>query len=281
MARQGIVTLCDQNYFAGLLQLHASIWTSWPCPIHCYDIGLSDAQKIEAASIVGLTVSELPDDPLIAKLKEATRGAAPLAKQGKRIWPLWICPLLIRAAPFDEVFWLDCDILVLRGLDELFQRLAHGPVFTPENKAPEVTPNAPQLYDLLPIGRDFDQRIPTVNGGVSGWVRGRDDAALADYIRPIEAATHNPAIMEAISWHDQGALIWAIQNQGLESRVLESSLWNLCIDRVRLPGEILLWDDSLCHRLRLALPEVRLLHWNGSTPPWLAKSSRATDGACP
>ena len=57
-------------------------------------------------------------------------------KPGKRIWPLWICPLLIRAAPFAEMFWLDCDLLVLRGLDELFGFLEAGPVFTPENKAP-------------------------------------------------------------------------------------------------------------------------------------------------
>ena len=32
---------------------------------------------------------------------------------------------------------MDCDILVLRGLDELFEQLAGGPVFTPENKAPD------------------------------------------------------------------------------------------------------------------------------------------------
>jgi hypothetical protein len=75
-------------------------------------------------------VLDLPADPLIAELVEATRDAAPLAKPGKRIWPLWICPLLIRAAPLKDVFWLDCDAVVLRGLDELFAMLEDGPVFT-------------------------------------------------------------------------------------------------------------------------------------------------------
>ena len=135
-----------------------------------------------------LAVLDLPDDPLIGAIQRATTDSAPLKKPHKRLWPLWICPLLIRAAPFRDVFWLDCDILVLRGLDELFEQLAGGPVFTPENKAPEMTPNSPELYELLPIDRDFDPRRPVVNAGVSGWRRGRDDPAVEAYIRPIAVA---------------------------------------------------------------------------------------------
>jgi hypothetical protein len=166
------------------------------------------------------------------------------------------------------VFWLDCDILVLRGLNELFEKLAEGPVFTPENLAPELTPNAPELYELLPIDRPFDPRVPVVNAGVSGWRRGRDEKALEAYIRPVAAAARDPAVMSAISWWDQGALIWAIQSLGLEHRVLQSPNWNLCVARVALSREILAWDADLCRRLRAALPEVGLLHWNGQQPAW-------------
>ncbi len=120
---RGVVTLSDSNYYPGLLQLHASIQTSDPCPVLCYDIGLSAAQRDDANRRHNLQVLDLPADPLIAELVEATRDAAPLAKPGKRIWPLWICPLLIRAAPLRDVFWLDCDAVVLRGLDELFAML--------------------------------------------------------------------------------------------------------------------------------------------------------------
>ena len=268
MQSRGVVTLCDDNYFPGLLSLHASIQTSRPYPVACFDIGLTPDQRRAAERIGGLILLELPDNPLISAIQRATRGVAPLKKPGKRIWPLWICPLLIRAAPFEEVFWLDCDILVLRGLDELFERLKDGPVFTPENKAPEVTPNSPELYELLPIDRHFDPCAPVVNAGVSGWRRGRDDGALDAYLRPIVAATRDPAVMNAISWHDQGALIWAIQSLGLEHRVLPSPCWNLCVDHIAVPPEIMIWDADLCHRLRAALPEVRLLHWNGRAPPW-------------
>jgi hypothetical protein len=269
MRARGVITLADANYFPGLLALHASIRTSFPVPVACYDIGLTEAQKRLAAGLEDLAVLPLPDDPLIGELEAATRRCAPLMKPGKRIWPLWICPLLIRAAPFEEVFWLDCDLLVLRGLDELFGFLDQGPVFTPENKAPERTANPARLYGLLPIGRVFDPSEPKVNGGVSGWRRGRDDEALEAYIRPVAAAARDPQVMDSISWHDQGALIWAIQSLGLEDRVLGSPHWNLCVDHVRVPAEAMRWDEGLCDRLRLLLPEVRLLHWNGAVAPWL------------
>jgi hypothetical protein len=270
MTRRGVVTLCDGNYYPGLLGLHASVQASYPCTVVAYDAGLTPEQREDAARRANLCVLDLPDDPLIAELVTATADCAPLAKPGKRIWPLWICPLLIRAAPLDDVFWLDCDLLVLRDLDELFAMLDGGPVFTPENRAPERTANAPALYELLPIRRHFDPRLPVVNGGVSGWRRGRDDAALAAYAHPVAAAVRDRAVRDAISWHDQGALIWAIQSLGLEHRVLESTMWNLCIDRTAVPSQILAWDDGLVQRLRAALPQVKLLHWNGRKVPWLA-----------
>ena len=97
-----------------------------------------------------------------------------------------------------------------------------------------------------------------MNAGVSGWRHGRDDSALDAYIRPIAAAACDPAVMNAISWHDQGALIWAIQSLGLEDRVLGSSRWNLCVDHVQLAPQIMKWDArgsaSGCAR-----PYLRLL----------------------
>jgi hypothetical protein len=269
MTERGIVTLCDRNYFPGLLQLHASVQTSHPCRVICYDAGLTSAQRDDASGRPNLRMLDLPGDPLIAELISATGNDVTLAKPGKRIWPLWICPLLIRAAPLTDLFWLDCDLLVLRGLDELFMMLEDGPVFTPENKAPEVTPNSSSLYRHLPIQREFDPKVPVVNGGVSGWRRGRDDAVLDAYILPVATAACDRAVRDAISWHDQGALIWAIQSLGLEDRVLQTARWNLCVDHARVSQETLRWDDGLVERLRVALPEVSLLHWNGRKTPWL------------
>ncbi|MBV9670089.1 MAG: hypothetical protein JOZ43_03955 [Acidobacteriales bacterium] len=267
--QRGVVTLCDSNYYPGLLQLHASIQTSDPCPVLCYDAGLSRAQRDDASRKRDLHILDLPADPLIAELMAATRDYAPLAKPDKRIWPLWICPLLLRAAPLKDMFWLDCDVIVLRGLDELFVMLDGGPVFTPENKAPEATPNSPSLYSHLPIRRRFDPKVPVVNGGVSGWRRGRDDAVLDAYVHPVAAAARDRSVRDAISWHDQGALIWAIQSLGLEDRVLPTPMWNLCVDHAAVSAETLAWDDDLVERLRKALPEVKILHWNGRKNPWL------------
>lgn len=264
----GIVTACDSNYFEGLLQLHQSVQTDWACPIACFDLGLAPSQRAEAAAKRDLIVLDLPDDLRIQAVKIASARQQPLAKPNKRIWPLWICPMLIEAAPFTDVFWLDCDIVVLRGLQQLFEMLEDGPVFTPENKAPELTPNSPHLYELMPIARTFELRHPVVNGGVSGWRKGRDDAALTAYTLPVVTAAVDPEVMSAISWHDQGALIWAIQSLGLEGRVLPSPLWNLCVDNVQIPAEALRYDAGFLDRLRAALPQVRLLHWNGVAPPW-------------
>ena len=267
---RGVVTLCDANYYPGLVQLHHSVQASHPCTVICYDAGLTPEQRRDAATRPNLTVLDLPDDPLIAELAAATQDAAPLAKPNKRVWPLWICPLLIRAAPLAEVFWLDCDLIVLRDLDELFAMLEDGPVFTPENKAPHATPNAPALYELMPIERHFEPGVPVVNGGVSGWRRGRDDAALEAYIAPVAAAARDRSVRDAIAWHDQGALIWAIQSLGLESRVLRTPVWNLCVDRAPVSSETLTWDGGLLERLRAALPDVKILHWNGRKAPWLS-----------
>jgi hypothetical protein len=266
---RGVVTLADAAYFPGLAALVKSIRTTTPFPLACYDVGLTPAQRAEASSWLGVQVLDLPADPLVSAIQRASARSTPLAKPGKRIWPLWICPLVIKWSPFEEVVWLDCDVLVLRGLDELFGYLADGPVFTPENKAPALTPNKPELYDLLPIERTFDRTSPLVNGGVSAWHKRRDAGALDAYGHVVARAACDARVMDAVSWHDQGALIWAIQALGLEDRVLASPQWNLCVDNVALPAETLTWDDDLTDRLRSALPDVGLVHWNGRPLPWL------------
>src|SRR5689334_8650612 len=101
MQHRGVITLADENYFPGLLALHASIQSSHPVPVACFAIGLTPTQRRLAEAVHDLTILPLPSDPLIKEIQSATRSCAPLAKAAKRIWPLWICPLLIRAAPFE------------------------------------------------------------------------------------------------------------------------------------------------------------------------------------
>ena len=268
-ATEGIVTLADANYFPGLMMLHRSVQSSdYPVPVHCFDIGLTDAQR-EAARHVqgGLTLSPVPDCRDIRVIRSA-KPAKALAKPTKREWPLWICPFLIAASPFRRTAWVDADAVVLRNLRGLFRALDHGPVFTPENLAPDKTPNNPRLYESLPIARPFNPAEPTVNGGVSAWDLVRDERVLAGYQYPIRRAFENADIKAAVAWHDQGCLIWAIQRHGLQDRVLKTTDWNRCVLLTEAKGAAIPWDEAGLARLRDLLPNVNILHWNGAAVPW-------------
>ena len=265
----GIVTMADANYFPGLQLLNRSTSGDSSLPICCFDGGLTGAQLHEIDRLMpNVLVLPIPQTPAIHRIKERFASSAPLAKKNKRVWPLWICPHLIQSAPFQRVFWLDCDIAVLRRLPELFAKLDGGPVFTLENNAPQASLNKPQLYERLPIRRAFDPARPVVNGGVSGWDLIRDREVLKAYKLPIERAIDDADISDAISWWDQGALIWAIQSLGLEHRVLQDRNWNLCVKHTPLARNPIPYDSEFLPRLRNMLPDVNLLHWNGYPVPW-------------
>ncbi len=268
-----VVTLCDENYFPGLLMLHRSVQESAPYLVACYDLGLTPRQRAEAEQKENLQLLPLPDDPLIERIRSVMSTAPPLAKVNKRVWPLWICPILIKHAPYRDVIWMDCDVVVLRNLPELFAALEMGPLFTPENKAPQLTPNQPELYRLLPIRRAFDPLVPTVNSGVSAWRRERDASAIDSFILPVARAVDDPDIRQAISWHDQGALIWAIQSCGLEHRVVRTNEWNMCVEHTVLVKRPVLWDANFLGAVRAEVPNTNILHWNGHTPPWIDQPS--------
>ena len=268
ISQRGVVTLCDANYFPGLLMLYKSVQESEACPIVCFDAGTTAEQYACASRLRGLQMLPLPTDPLIDLVRSEMDSAATLAKANKRVWPLWICPILIKHAPFRDVIWFDCDLVVLRGLNGLFSALQGGPVFTPENKAPHVTPNHPELYRLLPIERSFDPLVPVVNAGVSAWRKDRDAAVIEAYILPVAHAAADENVRRAISWWDQGALIWAIQQCGLENRVAETTTWNLCVDNTPIVNSPVAWDDNFLDNARAMVPDANIIHWNGRPPPW-------------
>jgi hypothetical protein len=265
---KGIVTLADNNYFSGLQTLYYSVQALADIPILCFDIGLTEAQKQWANNQPNLSIAPIPINPDIQLIQEKLQGDKPLGKKTKRQWPLWICPWLIAASPYQRTFWLDCDIVVLKNLNELFALLDAGPVFTQENLAPDKTPNKAELYELLPIKREFNPLIPTVNGGVSGWDLIRDKAVLDAYRYPILQACYQKEIEHAISWHDQGALIWAIQFCGLEHRVLTETHWNLCVRNTPAFNKKYSWHKEVIIELARDVPHASLLHWNGCAVPW-------------
>lgn len=248
--------------------MYESVQRSAPCQVVAFDLGMTDDQLALTQSKPFLKVLPLPRDRRIKRIQEATRFDPPLPKQRKRLWPLWICPILIEYAPFDDVYWLDCDILVLRNLGQMFEELDRGPVFTPENKAPEVTANDPKLYEHAKIDRTFYRNRPLINAGVSGWRKSRDKEVLQAYLWMVERATEDSVIRGLISWHDQGCLIWAIQKTGVEDRVVDTFDWNLSVDNTLLKGNTIAYEPGFLDSVRELVPDAAIVHWNGCKLPW-------------
>jgi len=264
-----IVTLSDSNYYPGLESLYCSIQETFPVPLICFDIGLTEQQKATISQQFPLLqVMDLPDTDDVRLVMDSFHTMDPVSKPGKRVWPLWLCPFLIASCPYSRVIWMDCDLLVLRKLDTLFEMLEDGPVFTPENLAPERTPNKAALYELLPIAREFDHLVPCINAGVSGWHTMRDRHILEAYCYPIIRACHDISIRDAISWHDQGALIWAIQKTAQEFRVLDNCTYNLCVKHTPLLSSPWVWSRNIAQQFRLMVADANIIHWNGHQVPW-------------
>lgn len=91
---------------------------------------------------------------------------------------------------------------------------------------------------------------------------------------PIIRACEDDQIRDAISWHNQGALIWAIQKFGMERRVLGTPAWNLCVRRTPLVKHYLPWNESFLTKARELLPDANVVHWNGAPVPWGRKDAR-------
>jgi hypothetical protein len=269
----GIVTLADDNYFCGTRLLALSI--EGELPIVVYDLGLGEEACAWIEAHEGIERRSVPDTPLVRAIQERC-GENRMAKATKREWPLWICPTLIEAAPFARAFWIDSDIVVLRELAPMVESLAEGPFLVEENLAPHACDNPPQLYDLLPIGQSLHEgnRL-RLNAGLSGWDLCRDAHLLEAYQFPIRQVFLRGALpREAVRWHDQGALIWALQQAGYDDRLLRPRRFNLCVQHSALRGQRIAADAD-DDTLRAWIAEARELerdaatvHWNGHPVPW-------------
>ena len=274
-AEEGVICLADDNYFCGVRLLYHSLEQQRPLTV--YDLGLSDAARHWVAERPGINVRSIPQTPLVEAIRQAC-GNRTMAKPTKREWPLWICPALILDAPYRRVAWIDADAIVLRGVDLLFDLIRQGPVVTPENLAPEQTANPIELLRHLPLSRSGSKSVPEIllNAGVSGWCLERDRALLEAYTHPIRCIFQGKSLSrDAVRWHDQGCLIWALQNAGYTSSILQDRRWNLCIkhsflralhhlDRQAEDPVLIEWLEQA----RALESEACIVHWNGHPVPW-------------
>ena len=274
-AEEGVICLADNNYFCGVRLLYHALEQQRPLTV--YDLGLGEEALRWVAERPGITVRSIPKTPLVQAVRLAC-GDRTMAKPTKREWPLWICPELILDAPYRRVAWIDADAIVLRGIESLFDLIRHGPVVTPENLAPDQTANPIELLQHLPLSRSGAKPVTEIllNAGVSGWCLERDRPLLEAYTHPIRCIFQGKSVpKEAVRWHDQGCLIWALQNAGYNSSILQDRRWNLCVKHSALNGFHHLdqhaADQDLMNWLqqaRAAESEACIVHWNGHPVPW-------------
>jgi hypothetical protein len=188
--------------------------------------------------------------------------------EGREAWLLWVCPFLISASPFRRTLWLDCDVIVLRKLSDLFDLLRAGPIVTPSDNKFGRTSNAKELYELAPL---LEESVatpePLINAGVVGFDLLRDCDVLRSCRQLILRAACEEEVRRSISWHDRGALIWAVRNHRLHDRVLEAA-WNTAVRSLKDVDPEAVFshycaDSSLFAALRRDFPAVNILHWNG------------------
>ena len=79
---------------------------------------------------------------------------------------------------------------------------------------------------------------------------------------------------EAVRWHDQGCLIWALQQAGYDDRLLRPRRFNLCVQHSALRDQRIAADASDAELLawiaqaRDLEREAATVHWNGHPVPW-------------
>jgi hypothetical protein len=256
-----VLTAADAGYFEGLRLLTRAARELCPgTPLCCVDLGMGGDQRAWLEREAGTTV-----------IARESIGTPPFdATLGPRGRKTWLKPLYIGAAPARRVIWIDSDAVLLRGIDELLEKLDCGPVFTPELFNPASVVNSPRLYELRPV--EFEMTAAAVNSGVLALDKQRDAALLENWTDCIRSAVASPELRAAISYTDQGALIWAIHNAGLAGCVLGEGSWNfpangLAHDRAGQRKRYR-WGQGLLDELRGDHPGAAVVHWMGQPKLW-------------
>ena len=156
MQRRGVITLADANYFPGLVGLHVSIQTSWPCPIACYDVGLTPEQRKSAGDLSDAMMNLLPWELRARLEREApTHFEAPTgtrlaidyeAEQGPTI-----------AVRLQELFGLNTHPSIAKGAVPLVLEL-----LSPAQRPVQVTRDLPGFWrgSYAAVRSDLRGRYP-------------------------------------------------------------------------------------------------------------------------
>jgi hypothetical protein len=215
-----IITAADSNIFTGLQLLLISITLSHEADVIVYDLGLTEEQidwvKSTGASIVCVNHDEL------------------IIPDTASCWQTWNKPIYIQNTNKRYVFWIDADACVLRNLRPAFEIIKEkGLLLVADNVAKVYTKdpmdcivNLRSLYEKLPTPSHIIKNHP--NAGIIGVDRNSEIAKslLTTWLFCIEQASLNERIKISCKWHDQGALLWALEKLCLAELIIEDPYWN-------------------------------------------------------
>lgn len=256
----GVMTAAGASYFPGLQHLRESISQFTPsCSIACVDLGLSTIQQdwYHSQNIQLIEMLDVVPSQLLKAFSEE-RDRTQSFQQSKLLWPR---PWLVAASPFENTLWIDADAVVIRPLDDLFLEIEKGVVVYTDTNHPPSSPNHPHLYQLLPVP---EVTAKFVNSGVLGVQRGRDDDLIESWKYCVEQAAKRLEVRRLISWHDQGALLWALHKTKRTHLIRQEVTWNSPphgfnasrrVERKRYPKATFLTDIQRDH------PQIGIVHY--------------------
>ena len=210
----GVLTASNDYMFPGFQFLFYSITLSHKADICLIDCGLTPVQR-EWAEAKGVKVVPFGPDDMLFK------------DQAMRESHIWNKGAYLAKSPFRRTIWIDSDCVVQDNLGIFSDLLETGPVLTEDHFAPkELMINGTELYAKLPIAPRKRSKV-YLNSGVMAFDLERDKALLDHWRFCVQKASEDPSVRNQIAWFDQGALMWAVEHQGLTNRIRRERAFNM------------------------------------------------------
>lgn len=248
----GILTASDSGFFRELQFLIRSIRQVEDRPVCVIDLGLTEEQRRWCVAHRGVIVWRKPK--LFAPMRRIFR---------QHWWQAWIKPFYFLQSPFDRALWIDADCVVLRPLDEVFQKLEKQALFFRDGTS-VVTENDPRLYQELPISPDVCTRGINVNSGVVGLDRQRDAEILDSWAWAVQWIALRPHFQKLSAWADQGLLLWALHRNGA-TKLIDSNLQcnRPAFEQDGLLRSAFLSGETVLSELKRRFPDDTIVHFLG------------------
>lgn len=211
-----VVTAFTPNFHSDFMLLCGSLRRFSSVRLIAIPLGFDEVPKINGVSIL-----EVQHD-IQANAK---------AIFGDR-WVQWYKPFLIEMAAehhnTNVILWLDSDIVITGDPHPLFAKIAEDFFVVGDYFAPKTCLNDESLYQEFTPHREFtkEESELALNSGVIGMLLPRDQNILDAWKDKINIVAERPDLIEKISLYDQGALLWAMRDLDVLSKIVHKPEWN-------------------------------------------------------